>query len=164
MTTTAQNGGTWKVIPAFNKANPKITAPACVAAPVTRDNHLGNDATGNEVFANFTIPLGARAHLLPTLRPPLKVHTEIGQNFQHFCLITKSHRHAIILTSAKFRHPLVRVSTTNLIIKLRSLEERQHTTAYLLSFHYYIVYICIATLIPCSRNHDTFVLPVNTDH
>ena len=116
--------------------------------------------TGAE-FTKFTL-----SHTLNNIYTcsKLKVHTEIGQNFQHFCLITKSHRHAIILTSAKFRHPLVRVSTTNLIIKLGSLEEVQHTTAYLLSFHYYIVYICIATLILCSRNHDTFVLPVNTDH
>ena len=44
-------GGTWNPVAAFN-----IPAPQCVAAPVTRDNHLGNDATGNEVFANLTVP------------------------------------------------------------------------------------------------------------
>merc|ERR1719502_348130 len=44
-------GGTWNIVPAFG-----IAAPECVTAPVTRDNHLGNDRTGNEVFANISIP------------------------------------------------------------------------------------------------------------
>jgi len=48
------SGGQWLTVPPFG-----IAQPACVAAPVTRDNHLGNDATGNEVFANLTIPVGA---------------------------------------------------------------------------------------------------------
>merc|ERR1719399_1813319 len=48
----AANGGTWNIQPAFN-----IPPPECVAAPVQRDNHLGNGPTGNEVFANLSIPL-----------------------------------------------------------------------------------------------------------
>jgi len=47
-------GGTWQTVAPFN-----IPPPQCVAAPVTRDNHLGNDRTGNEVFANLSIPTGA---------------------------------------------------------------------------------------------------------
>ena len=50
----AQSGGTWKTVAPFN-----IPPPDCVAAPVTRDNHLGNDRTGNEVLANLTIPSNA---------------------------------------------------------------------------------------------------------
>ena len=46
--------GQWYVVAPFN-----IPAPDCVAAPVTRDNHLGNDRTGNEVTANLTIPANA---------------------------------------------------------------------------------------------------------
>jgi len=46
--------GTWHVVPPFG-----IAAPECVTAPVTRDNHLGNTATGNEVMANLTIPASA---------------------------------------------------------------------------------------------------------
>merc|ERR1719421_1426658 len=47
-------GGTWYVAPAFG-----IDPPECVAAPVTRDNHLGNANTGQEVMANLTIPASA---------------------------------------------------------------------------------------------------------
>ena len=47
-------GGTWHIVQPYN-----IPPPACVTAPVTRDNHLGNDRTGNEVFANLTMPLAA---------------------------------------------------------------------------------------------------------
>ena len=50
--TTSQ--GTWHIVQPFN-----IPPPQCVTAPVTRDNHLGNDRTGNEVFANLTIPSNA---------------------------------------------------------------------------------------------------------
>jgi len=48
------NGGQWNVVPAFG-----LKAPECVTAPVTRDNHLGNDRSGQETFANITIPAGA---------------------------------------------------------------------------------------------------------
>merc|ERR1719399_1406869 len=48
------NGGTWHTVAPFN-----IPKPECVTAPVTRDNHLGNDRTGNEVMANLTIPATA---------------------------------------------------------------------------------------------------------
>jgi len=47
-------GGTWNTMPAFG-----IPKPECVTAPVTRDNHLGNDRSGQETFANITIPAGA---------------------------------------------------------------------------------------------------------
>lgn len=46
--------GTWHIVEPFN-----IPPPECVTAPVTRDNHLGNDRTGNEVFANISIPANA---------------------------------------------------------------------------------------------------------
>jgi len=49
-----QTNGDWHIVPAFN-----IPAPECVTAPVTRDNHLGNDRTGNEVFANISVPQNA---------------------------------------------------------------------------------------------------------
>jgi len=49
-------GGTWHTVAPFN-----IPAPECVTAPVQRDNHLGNDRTGNEVMANLTIPAAAGA-------------------------------------------------------------------------------------------------------
>ena len=52
----AANGGTWNIQPAFG-----IPPPECIAHPVTRDNHLGNDQTGNEVMANLTIPAAAGA-------------------------------------------------------------------------------------------------------
>merc|ERR1719409_1662473 len=45
--------GTWTEVPAFG-----LPPPECVAAPFQRDNHLGNGPTGNEVFANLTIPFG----------------------------------------------------------------------------------------------------------
>jgi len=48
------SGGTWRTVPAFG-----IAPPQCVAAPAQRDNHLGNDQTGNEVAANLTIPFDA---------------------------------------------------------------------------------------------------------
>jgi len=51
-------GGTWHIVQPFSATYPDIGAPRCVQAPVTRDNHLGNDMTGNEVFANITIPSG----------------------------------------------------------------------------------------------------------
>jgi hypothetical protein len=47
-------GGTWHTVAPFG-----IPPPECVTAPVTRDNHLGNDRTGNEVMANLTIPASA---------------------------------------------------------------------------------------------------------
>jgi len=47
---TAQ-GGTWAWQEPFN-----IPPPDCVAAPVQRDNHLGNAQSGNEVLANFSMP------------------------------------------------------------------------------------------------------------
>ena len=46
--------GTWKEQPAFN-----VAAPECVAAPVQRDNHLGNTQSGQESGFNWTIPGGA---------------------------------------------------------------------------------------------------------
>jgi len=49
-----QTGGTWATVAPFN-----IPPPECVTAPVTRDNHLGNDQTGNEVMANLTVPAAA---------------------------------------------------------------------------------------------------------
>ena len=49
-------GGTWHTVAPFG-----IDPPECVTAPVTRDNHLGNDRTGNEVMANLSVPLGAGA-------------------------------------------------------------------------------------------------------
>jgi len=47
-------GGQWTVVAPFG-----IPPPECMTAPVTRDNHLGNDQTGNEVMANLTIPADA---------------------------------------------------------------------------------------------------------
>jgi hypothetical protein len=46
--------GTWKEQPAFG-----VAAPECVAAPVQRDNHLGNTQSGQETGFNWTIPGGA---------------------------------------------------------------------------------------------------------
>jgi len=51
---TANGGGQWLSVPAFN-----IAAPECLAAPVQRDNHLGNGPGGNEVMLNVTIPSAA---------------------------------------------------------------------------------------------------------
>lgn len=51
-------GGTWHVVQPFS-VQYATPAPQCVTAPVTRDNHLGNDRTGNEVTANLTIPSNA---------------------------------------------------------------------------------------------------------
>jgi hypothetical protein len=48
------NGGTWNIVPAFG-----IAPPECMPHPVTRDNHLGNDQSGNEVMANISIPAAA---------------------------------------------------------------------------------------------------------
>jgi len=48
------DGGTWQIMPPFN-----IPPPECVAAPVQRDNHLGNTQSGMEVMANLSIPSGA---------------------------------------------------------------------------------------------------------
>ncbi len=47
-------GSTWVETAPFN-----IPPPECYAAPETRDNHLGNDRSGNEVVANIEIPFGA---------------------------------------------------------------------------------------------------------
>ena len=47
--------GTWHVVPPFG-----IAAPECVTAPVTRDNHLGNTATGNEVRDGQPPPIARR--------------------------------------------------------------------------------------------------------
>jgi len=47
-------GGTWTEIDSFG-----LPAPQCVAAPVQRDNHLGNGVSGHEVMANLTIPTKA---------------------------------------------------------------------------------------------------------
>jgi len=48
------NGGQWKTQPAFG-----IDPPECVAAPVQRDNHLGNGPNGQEIMYNWTIPAAA---------------------------------------------------------------------------------------------------------
>jgi hypothetical protein len=59
-TDTAQNNAAdcgaagWKTQAAFD-----IPPPECVAAPVQRDNHLGNDQSGNEVMMNISVPLNA---------------------------------------------------------------------------------------------------------
>jgi len=52
--TCAAAGGTWSTQPAFG-----IAAPECVAAPVQRDNHLGNVQSGQESGFNWTIPSAA---------------------------------------------------------------------------------------------------------
>ena len=44
----------WKEADAFG-----VPPPECVAAPVQRDNHLGNDQSGNEVMMNISIPTAA---------------------------------------------------------------------------------------------------------
>lgn len=44
-------GGSWLTVPAF-----KLPAPACVAAPFGRDNHLGNGLNGYTQDYNWTIP------------------------------------------------------------------------------------------------------------
>ena len=45
------SGGVWSVVPSFGMAPPE-----CIAAPVLRDNHLGNEANGHELMVNITIP------------------------------------------------------------------------------------------------------------
>jgi hypothetical protein len=49
--TCTGSGGQWNTQPAFG-----IPGPQCVAAPVQRDNHLGDGPTGQEVMANFSMP------------------------------------------------------------------------------------------------------------
>jgi hypothetical protein len=44
------NGDTWQTQPAFG-----IPPPECIAAPVQRDNHLGNGPIGQEVQFNWTV-------------------------------------------------------------------------------------------------------------
>ena len=53
-TCEAQAGSVWVEVPPFN-----IPPPDCYAAPETRDNHLGNDRSGNEVTALIKVPFGA---------------------------------------------------------------------------------------------------------
>ena len=55
-TCEAQAGSVWVEVPPFN-----IPPPECYAAPETRDNHLGNDRSGNEVTALIKVPFGANA-------------------------------------------------------------------------------------------------------
>lgn len=49
----ATQQGTWTLVPPFG-----LEAPACVAAPWQRDNHLGNGISGYEVMANLSLPFG----------------------------------------------------------------------------------------------------------
>ena len=73
--TEANCQGTWTSMAAFG-----VPPPECVAAPVQRDNHLGNDQSGNEVMMNISVrqrapprpaPPPASRPAPPPRRPPL---------------------------------------------------------------------------------------------
>ncbi|GBG24889.1 Protein DD3-3 [Hondaea fermentalgiana] len=52
-----EQGGTWESHPAWNTVYNGVTAPECVSAAFSRDNHLGNVAgNGQNYFYNWTIP------------------------------------------------------------------------------------------------------------